>query len=131
VAAAINPVAWQYKVMSRTLIAAGLLPALMLPATVVAQESCTPIRFAPGHSSATVKGTAPPEDSVCYSFAAADGQTAHLKVTGRNMIISVINVGDARDSWTFRTKAQTYRFIVAQLLRSVSSEPYAVTLSVK
>jgi hypothetical protein len=74
---------------------------------------------------------APPENSVCYSFAAADGQTAHLKVTGRNMIISVIDVGDARDSWTFRTKVQTYKFIVVQLMRSVTSEPYTVTLSVK
>jgi hypothetical protein len=47
------------------------------------------------------------------------------------MIISVIDVGDARDSWTFRTKAQTYKFIVAQLMRSVTNEPYTVTLSVK
>jgi hypothetical protein len=117
--------------MSRYLIAAGLLLALMLAANAAAQENCTPIRFAAGHSSATVKGTAPPEIAVCYSFAAAAGQAAHLKVTGRNMVITVIDVGDARDSWTFRANAQTYKFIVAQLMRSVTSEPYTVTLSVK
>jgi hypothetical protein len=36
-----------------------------------------------------------------------------------------------RDSWTFMTNAQTYKFIVAQLMRLVTSEPYTVTLSVK
>jgi hypothetical protein len=76
-------------------------------------------------------GTAPPEDTICYSFAAGAGQTARLRVTGNNMIISVIGVGDGRDSWTFTTKAQTYKFIVGQLMRSVTLEPYTVTLSIK
>jgi hypothetical protein len=109
----------------------SVLAFFAMAATATAQENCTALHFAPGHSSISVKAIATPEDVVCYSFATAEGQTAHLKVTGRNMIISVIDVGDARDSWTFRTKAQTYRFMVAQLLRSVSSEPYTVTLSVK
>jgi hypothetical protein len=100
-------------------------------ATATAQENGTANHFAAGHASATVKGLAPPEDGICYSFAAAAGQTAHLEVTGRNMIISVIGVSDARDSWTFKAKAQTYKFIVAQSMRSVTNEPYTVTLSVK
>jgi hypothetical protein len=77
------------------------------------------------------KGVAPPEGTVCYSFATAKGQTANLKVTGQDIIISVVDVGDALDSWSFRTKAQTYKFIVAQLMRSVTNEPYSVALSVK
>jgi hypothetical protein len=117
--------------MVRTAILIGILSGLFLPASAYAQDNCTSIRFAPGLSSAAVKGIAPPEEGVCYTFAAAAGQTANLKITGRNMVISVIDVGDARDVWTFKTEAQTYKFIVAQLMRSVTSEPYTVTLSVK
>lgn len=59
------------------------------------------------------------------------GQTARLRITGNNIIISVLGVGDARDSWTFTTKAQTYEFVVGQLMRSVSPERYTVALSVR
>ena len=30
-----------------------------------------------------------------------------------------MGIGDARELWTFKTKAQTYEFIVSQLMRSV------------
>jgi hypothetical protein len=96
-----------------------------------AQENCTGVQFAQGQSSATIRGTAAPDQAICYSFTAAAGQTAQLKVTGNNTVVSVIGVGDARASWTFRTKAQTYIFVVAQLMRSVRPEAYIVTLSVK
>jgi hypothetical protein len=103
----------------------------LAPVSPHAQENCTPVRFEHGKSSATIRGTAPPDDVVCYTFDAATGQTASLKVAGRNLIISVIGVGDARDSWTFKTKAQTYKFVVGQLMRSVTNEPYVVTVSIK
>jgi len=99
--------------------------------TAYARDKCTAIHFAPGHSSITVKGVARPEQALCYSFAAAAGQTAILKVAGKNMIISVVGLGDAHAAWTFTTKAQTYTFIVAQMMRSVTSEPYTVSLSLK
>jgi hypothetical protein len=103
----------------------------LAPVSPHAQENCTPVHFEHGKSSATIRGTAPPDDVVCYTFDAATGQTASLKVAGRNLIISVIGVGDARDSWTFKTKAQTYKFVVGQLMRSVTNEPYVVTVSIK
>jgi hypothetical protein len=112
-------------------ILVGIPADLFVVATAYAQDKCTSIRFAPGQTSTTVKGVSPPNEAVCYTFAAAAGQTANLKVTGRNMVISVIDVGDARDVWTFTTKAQTYKFVVGQLMRSITSEPYTVTLSVK
>jgi len=104
---------------------------LLIPFAVQAQENCSPIQFERGKSSATLHGTVPPEDVVCYSFAAAAGQTARLSVSGRNVIVSVIGVGDARESWTFKTKAQTYRFLVGQLMRAVDAEAYTVTLAIK
>ena len=123
--------------MNRLIISQQALPiaALVVSVTSVAspraQENCRPIRFAPGHSAVTVQGIAPPDDAVCYSFAAGAGQTARLKVTGTNMIVSVIGIGDARDSWTFTTRAQAYKFVVGQLMRSVTPEPYTVTLSIR
>lgn len=84
--------------MFRTATLAGMFSSLFVPPTAYAQDNCTAIHFAPGHSSATVKGIAPQEEGVCYTFAAAAGQTANLKVTGRNIIISVIDVGDAREN---------------------------------
>jgi hypothetical protein len=66
----------------------------LAPVSPHAQENCTPVRFEHGKSSATIRGTAPPDDVVCYTFDAATGQTASLKVAGRNLIISVIGVGD-------------------------------------
>ena len=96
-----------------------------------AQENCTPVHFERGQSSAIIHGTAPPQDLICYTFDAGASQTAKLKVSGSNMIISVVGIGDARKSWTFKTKAQTYKFIVGQLMRSVSNAPYIVTLSVR
>ena len=95
------------------------------------QENCTPVHFEHGKSSAIIHGTAPPEGVICYTLDAGAGQTANLKVSGSNMIISVVGIGDARESWTFKTKAQTYKFIVSQLMRSVSNAPYTVRLSVR
>ena len=109
----------------------ALIAASILPASAYAQDKCAPIQFGRGQSSATLRGMAPPNEMVCYTFAAGAGQMASLKVTGRNMMMSVIGIGDARDSYTFRTSSQTYKFIVAQLMRSASPEPYTVTLSIK
>ena len=108
-----------------------LLTGALSAAAAHAQENCTPVHFERGTSSAIIHGTAPPEDVICYTFDAGAGQTANLKVSGSNMIISVVGIGDARESWTFKTKAQTYKFIVGQLMRSVTNAPYAVTLSVR
>jgi hypothetical protein len=108
-----------------------LLTAALGAGAAHAQENCTPVHFERGKSSAIIHGTAPPEDVICYTFDAGAGQTANLKVSSSNMIISVVGIGDARESWTFKTKAQTYKFIVGQLMRSVSNAPYTVTLSVR
>jgi hypothetical protein len=116
--------------MVRFALPTGLIVAAMSNAAL-AQDSCSAVRFAVGQSSATIRGRAPPDEAVCYTFAATPGQTARLTVAGRNMIISVTGIGDARDSWTFMIRESSTRFIVGQLMRSVSTEPYTVTLSVK
>jgi hypothetical protein len=73
-----------------------LLTCALAAVAAHAQENCTPVHFERGKSSAIIHGTAPPEDVICYTFDAGAGQTANLKVSGSNMIISVVGIGDAR-----------------------------------
>jgi hypothetical protein len=103
--------------MFRSAIPIGMLLGLIVPAAAFAQDKCTAIHFAAGASSATITDVSHGDQIVCYTFAAAAAQTADLRVTGSNMMISVYDVGDARDAWNFKTKARTYKFIVAQMLR--------------
>jgi hypothetical protein len=117
-------------IVRRHAVLGGLLITILMPAAS-AQENCRSVQFNRGQSSATLRGTAPPDGVTCYTFAAGAGQTASIKVTGRNMIISVPGIGDDRQSWTFPTKNQTYKFIVTQEMRSVTPELYTVTLSIK
>jgi hypothetical protein len=109
----------------------SVLIGLVMPGVSHAESNCLPIRFDPGRSSATIHGMAPPDTATCYSFTAAANQTASLEIAGNNMMISVIGLGDDRLSWTFKTEAKTYNFIVGQQFRSVTTEPYTVTLSIR
>jgi hypothetical protein len=118
-------------VMFRRLLFGVLLAVSAQAASASATEECHAVHFKPGTYSITLRGTALPDQAICYTFATSAGQTADLRITGRNMILSVDGVGDAREAFTFKTKRQTYRFIVGQLMRSVTGEAYAVTLSVK
>ena len=109
----------------------SLLALMASAAAAQAQQRCAAVHFKRGMSSAVIHGVAPPNDVVCYKFGAGAGETASLKVAGNNMIISVYGVGDAREAWTFTTQRQTYKFVVGQLMRSATNEPYTVTLSIK
>jgi hypothetical protein len=96
-----------------------------------AARTCTPVHFEKGRFWAKVTGLAPPNEALCYTFRAKAGQTARLVVRGQNMIVSVIDVGDAQTTWTFKTQAKTYQFVVGQLMSSVKSEPFTVDVSVR
>jgi len=111
-------------------VLAGLCGWWSVAAHAQADDRCVEVHFARGSSSAAIRGNSSPETADCYTFRAAEGQTAHLHVTGRNMIVSVIGVGDARVGWTFTTHAQDYRFLVSQLFRSVTAEPYEILLRI-
>ena len=113
-------------------VVAGLA-LLAVAGRASAQENCTSIHFPPGKSSIAVQGVAPPSDSpetACYTFAAAAGQTARVSVNN-HMVVSVSDVGDDRSIWVFKTKAQTYKLIVAQEGRSATRDPFTLTLSIR
>src|ERR1700730_10202521 len=63
----------------------SFIVALVLALPAQAEDRCTEVHFERGQSSATIRGSAPAEDVVCYTFGAGAGQTANLKVTGRNV----------------------------------------------
>jgi hypothetical protein len=69
---------------------------------------------------------------LCYQITTATGQAASLKVTsGRNVIMSILGVGDAEASFQFRTEKKTYKIMVGQLLRAVGEQPFTISVSVR
>ena len=118
------------------MIRGALIAGLALVAAVGsanAQDNCQAIHFPRGKTSITIHGVAATSnspDAPCYTFAAAAGQTATADVNG-HMILSISDVGDDRSSWTFKTKAQTYKIIVAFEGRTATRDPFTLTLSIR
>ena len=113
------------------LITPILAVLLMLVAALSTAEECKAIRFEAGHYSGTVKGVAPPDDTLCYSLTTGSGQRAELTIVGKNMIFSIDGVVDAQDAYSFTTKQKTYKVYVGQLMRSVTDEPFSLRITVK
>lgn len=85
-----------------------------------AQERCTPIHFAPGQSSATVKGIAPfGTPFTCFTFAAGRGHTATIRLTqsNGNIAFNIDGVVDNQDKYSFKTEDRTYKIDVYQTTR--------------
>jgi hypothetical protein len=93
------------------ILACVLLGILLTAYTAHAQQNCTPIHFAPGTSSATIKGTASSMDegasSACYTLTTRAGQTARLTLvkSSRNddTAFTITDVVDNQDDYTFKT----------------------------
>lgn len=113
-----------------------LLAAVLLsPAIASAQQPahCTPIDFPRGASSAAVSGTAGSDEPFpCYALTTAYGQTASLNFakTNGNMAFTIDGLIDDQESYTFKTAARTYRFIVFQTLRATPT-PFTLSVSVR
>lgn len=117
------------------MIRATLTAMLLFGSAALAQEptTCTPIHFARGQSSATLNGSVGSDEPfLCYTLATGKDQTATFKFikTNGNMAFSIYGLVDDRDSYSFRTEAKTYKFIVFQTLRALPS-PFALMVSVK
>lgn len=103
----------------------------MLITTSAYAQSCEPIQFDRGAYSGTVEGVAPPDGTLCYTVATGAGQRAKVAVAGRNVMFSIAGVVDAQDAYHFTTEQKTYRILVGQLMRSVTEEPFTLTVSVR
>ncbi|MDR4651181.1 MAG: hypothetical protein MRJ52_02085 [Nitrosomonas sp.] len=107
------------------------LTLLMLAVTTAWAENCETIRFQRGHSSAAIEGVAPPDSALCYQITTAAGQTADIAISGVNMMFSIEGVTDAQDKYRFTTEKKTYRITVSQLMRSVTNEPFTLTVAIE
>lgn len=108
--------------------------AMVLLASGAAAQECTPIRFKAGESGALVDGVLPPEEGPnaggpdCYSLDVRKGQPISVEVVGgsENVVISVLDVGDARRRFDFRAPSSRVEFIVFQLSRSAREADYSL-----
>jgi len=107
------------------------LTFLMLAVTTARAENCETIRFQRGHSSAAIEGVAPSGSALCYQITTAAGQTADIAISGVNMMFSIEGVTDAQDKYRFTTEQKTYRITVSQLMRSVTNEPFTLTVAIE
>jgi hypothetical protein len=123
--------------MAIALIAGAALLSGGTAAQQAAQPDCQAIHFAKGASAAIITGTAPantlerPAEPACYSLAVGEGQHANVKLlSGKNVVIAIPDVGDARDEFTFMTRDGTYLVMVAQLFRNIDPEPFRIRVAV-
>lgn len=103
-----------------------------------AQDHCTPIHFAPGTSSATIRGVATSMDegahSACYTLTTRRGQTAKLRMVHGpkdDVAFTIVGVVDDRDSYSFKTDAKTYTIGVFRTFAREPDEPFIMLVSVK
>lgn len=105
------------------------LAAIIALTTTAAQaQDCTPVQFNPGESGAFVDGVIAAEGRKCYTLDVRKGQNIHIGLVGgsQNIAISVIGVGDARQSFDFAAPANRVEFLVFQLMRSVTDADYSL-----
>lgn len=106
--------------------------SLLLSLDAAAQDDCTPIRFEPSTTSAVITGQAPAEDILCYSLTTLSGQTATLELLeGSNVMFGIRGLVEAQDHYSFTTERKTYLIVVSQLMRSVTDQPFRLSLSVR
>lgn len=108
-----------------------LLTLSAIAANTAFADECETIRFERGQSAGTVKGVAPPDDMVCHEITTDAGQNATVAVNGINVMFSIEGVIDGQERHSLMTKAQRYKIYVGQLMRSVTDEPFTLTVSVK
>lgn len=120
------------------------VPRLILPAAVIScffiapgelrAEGCTQIKFSRGKSSAIIQGTAQSEAFACYTLKTSAGQVATIKLMGGRIDDTAFNIGglvDNRASYTFKTKATTYRIDVYRTFPRGRPAPFSMSVSVR
>src|SRR5689334_2987107 len=119
--------------MNRYLILPVILFASFPMSVAPGQDNCTPIHFAPGQSSTSVKGVAPfGTPFTCFNLIAGRGQSAGIRPTtsNGNTPFSISGIGDNQHSYTSRTEARTYKVAVYQITREVASRGAQFTMQV-
>jgi hypothetical protein len=118
-----------------SLIAATLLMSLLGSPAARAQQTCIPIHFAQGQSSATVRGIARnDEPASCYTLTARRGQTATLNIVKQSpkddTAFTIPGVVDNQDRYTFKTEDKTYKITVYLTFARQPPRPFSMQVTV-
>jgi len=103
------------------------------------QDNCTPIRFAPRSSSATVSGIVRSldqgESSTCYSLTTRTGQTVNISIQLHgpegDTAFTIPGLVDNQHEYTFKTEAKTFNILVYSTLARQPPRPFTLEVSVK
>lgn len=104
-----------------------------------AASPCRAIQFKPGASSATLQGTVPADPSgsaeniECFRFGTRKGQRVRISVRSprQQVAFTIKELVDNREQYEFTSEKRTYEFSVYQTMRSATSAPYTLTLSIQ
>jgi hypothetical protein len=114
-------------------IALILSAALVSATPALAAQSCKPVHFAHGASSAIVRGIGEFDatNAPCFSLGVRPGQIVSMRVLNPdgNMAFSIYDVADDVDSYSWRATSPHIRFIVFETLRAPTN-PFEVELMV-
>lgn len=111
--------------------AAIIATALVASAAAAAAPPCESIHLAPETGTGAVQGTAPPDGAVCYEISGAAGKTVTVDITGNNVMFSVGGLADGQTQYSFRAENRSYEIRIGQLMRSVSKEPFVLSITVR
>jgi hypothetical protein len=107
--------------MALSPVPAALLSLVCSSALAQEPTKCTPVHFAAGKSFATITGSVGSDAPFpCFTLATGKGQKATFTFTktNGNMAFSIYGVVDDQESYSFKTEARSYKFMMFQTLRS-------------
>lgn len=121
------------------LIAAAALLPILPSVGALAAPKCTPIYFARGAWSTTVRGVAQsmdtPDSGACYTLTTGKGQAATLTILttlpSDDTAFTIPGVVDNRDKYSFTTDAKTYQILVYRTFAREPNQPFAMQVMVK
>lgn len=106
--------------------------------TTADAQTCEPINFAAGESSARIDGVLPPKnpsdatEPACLSLAVRQGQYVTVSIEGdENVVASIPGVGDARQLFDFAAPSDLVELLMFQLFPSPREASFSLTVRVE
>ena len=115
--------------MTKSLVLAAAFAVL---GAAAAAQPCSEIRFQRGAHSGEVAGRVTDLEPLCFTFAAAAGQTARVELLGsENTCFTIPGVTECQADVSFRTAARGYEVQVYQLFRRLAWEAFRLRLTIR
>ncbi len=108
-----------------------------IPSSPVAAvtKGCKAVQFKKGELAAVVEGTTAENKTDCYTVKTGANQTMTAELIGnsddiKNTAITIPGIGDARDTFQFKTEKKTYEVRVSQIKQVAEEKPYGLNITV-